>query len=214
MSADLRYTVSAHAEAEFTEKKSRFIGQLFPVEDETAAKEILEQIRTKHKTARHNVYAWIIGEQDQFMRSSDDGEPSGTGGHPVLESLKQAQLHNVMVVVTRYFGGILLGAGGLTRAYAKAAQLAIDAAQKIYRLPAGKYAITVDYGYLTKTEALLESAGVQIRNKVFGENVCLICAVADNELPALRDKLTELSNGSARTDDLGEKTYLEHPAEV
>lgn len=204
-------TIATPSVAEFTEKKSRFIGQLYPVEDEAAAKDILEQIRSANKGARHNVYAWIIGEQDQFMRSSDDGEPSGTGGRPVLESLKQAQIHNVIIVVTRYFGGILLGAGGLTRAYAKAAQLAIDGARKVFHVPAGKYAITIDYGCLAKAEDLLASIECQIKDRIFGEKVCLLCAIADNDLAALAEKLTELSNGDARIDDLAEKTFMERP---
>ena len=204
-------TVARPAQAEFTEKKSRFICRLFPVADEEQAKRLLEQVRAENKGARHNVYAWIIGEQDEFMRSSDDGEPSGTGGRPVLESLKQAGLHNVMAVVTRYFGGILLGASGLTRAYAKAVQLAIDAAQRVVRFPAAKYAATIDYTYLAKAESLLAAEEVLIEDRVFGEKICLICAVKDENVSAIRDKLLKISNGSIRLDDLGEKTWLEKP---
>jgi len=212
MEDNRRKTISQIAEAEFTEKRSRFIGQLAPADTEEDAKKFLDRIRSEQKGARHNVYAWIIGEHDQFMRSSDDGEPAGTGGRPVLESIKQADLHNVVLVVTRYFGGILLGAGGLTRAYAKAAQLAIDSAKKIVRIPAGKYALTIDYGFLTKAVALLEESGCQILDKIFSDKVLLICAAATSDIPMLKEKLTDMSRGSFRLDDLGETAFLERSA--
>ena len=202
-------TISSPAIAEFTEKKSRFIGQIAPADDEDSAKRFVEDIRRQQKGARHNVYAWIAGDQNQFMRSSDDGEPAGTGGRPVLESIKQAGLHNVVLVVTRYFGGILLGAGGLTRAYARAAQLAIDDAAKIYRIPAAKYALTVDYPLLSKTETLLASAGAQIKDRIYGEQVYLIYAVAAAEAQPLLKQLQEISLGSASWQELDEATYLE-----
>lgn len=202
-------TIAAPVCAEFTEKKSRFIGQLFPAENEDEAKAMLADVRNRNKGARHNVYAWIIGEQDQFTRSSDDGEPAGTGGKPVLESLKKANLHNVVLIVTRYFGGVLLGAGGLTRAYARAAQMAIDQSQKICRTPAKKIVISIDYTFLTKAESILNSLQVQIRDKIFSDKVCIICAASLDIIPQLAAKLQEASNGSYHLEQLAESAYLE-----
>lgn len=108
-------TITQPISAELIEKKSRFIAQAAPVDSEKQAQSFLEEIRNKHRGARHNVYAWIIGSNNEVMRSSDDGEPAGTGGKPVLETIKKSSLQNIVLVVTRYFGGILLGAGGLTR---------------------------------------------------------------------------------------------------
>ena len=128
MSGKEMITVADYASAEFTEKKSRFIGHIAPAGDEKEAQQFLERIRAEHKAANHNCYAWVCGENDSQQRSSDMGEPSGTAGRPILEAIKRADLHNTAVVVTRYFGGILLGAGGLTRAYSRAARDALAAA--------------------------------------------------------------------------------------
>ena len=195
-------TIATATTAELIEKKSRFIGQAFPVNNEQEAQDQLAAIRTKHRAARHNVYAWVIGADNEFMRSSDDGEPAGTGGRPVLEAIKKSGLQNIMIVVTRYFGGILLGSGGLTRAYGKAAQLAIDEAAVIKRLPAQKYAITCSYPYLSKTEIVL---------KIYGEQIGIIAAISDQLITKATTNLTNLSNGTTRIDELGEQVFIEEP---
>ena len=204
-------TIATPTTAELIEKKSRFIGQAFPVNNEQEAQDQLAAIRTKHRAARHNVYAWVIGADNEFMRSSDDGEPAGTGGRPVLEAIKKSGLQNIMIVVTRYFGGILLGSGGLTRAYGKAAQLAIDEAAVIKRLPAQKYAITCSYPYLSKTEIVLNQPGIEIIDKIYGEQIGIIAAISDQLITKATTNLTNLSNGTTRIDELGEQVFIEEP---
>ena len=125
------FTVSQPAEDSFIEKRSEFIGYIAPVATNEQAVDFINQIRAKHRKAKHNVYAYIL-RQDNISRYSDDGEPQGTAGMPVLEVLKKRGLTDVCVVVTRYFGGILLGGGGLVRAYSHAASLACDAADNAY----------------------------------------------------------------------------------
>ena len=126
-------TVKNDANAEFIEKKSRFIGYCRPVKSQDEAVNFINEIRSIHRQATHNVYAYILRE-DNIMRYSDDGEPAGTAGVPVLEVLKKENLTDIAVVVTRYFGGVLLGAGGLVRAYGKSAKLGVDAAVRIEKL--------------------------------------------------------------------------------
>ena len=202
-------TIAAPASAELIEKKSRFIGQAFPVNSEPEAQEQLAKVKSQHRGARHNVYAWVIGANNEFMRSSDDGEPAGTGGRPVLETLNQSGLQNVMIVVTRYFGGILLGSGGLTRAYGKAAQLAIGAASVVKKIPAQKYAITCSYPYLSKTEIILDQPGIEIADKIYGEQIAIIAAISDQLFAKVQTNLTNLSNGTIRIDELGEQLFID-----
>ena len=115
---------------EIIEKKSRFIAQVFPVQTEQEAMRSIEQTKKKYWDARHNCYAFILGEHGEVSRCTDDGEPSGTAGRPILEVLHGAGVHDILVIVTRYFGGILLGAGGLVRAYSHGAKIAVDAAKR------------------------------------------------------------------------------------
>ena len=204
-------TVAGYAAAEFTEKKSRFIGHVAPAADEKEAQQFLERIRAEHKAANHNCYARVCGENDSQQRSSDMGEPSGTAGRPILEAIKRAGLHNTVVVVTRYFGGILLGAGGLTRAYGKGAQLAIEAAQKVRRLPGRRCALSFDYGLLGRVETFLQQHNCCVENKVYAEQVCFICLLEEGRLPELERALADLTNGALHWQDLGERAELEQP---
>ena len=211
MTSDVLLTISSAASAELIEKKSRFIGQALPVDNEQAAQRQLAVIREQHKTARHHVYAWVIGANQELMRSSDDGEPAGTGGKPVLETIKKSGLCNIMIVVTRYFGGILLGASGLTRAYAKTAQLALEQTVIIKKIPAQKYAVICSYPYLSKTEAALNQPGIAITDKVYGEQIAIIAAISDQIIERVTARLTDLSYGSTRIDKLGEQAFIEEP---
>lgn len=141
-----------YGEASFVERKSRFISYAMPVTTEEEAIEFLNTIRKKHYDATHNCYAYILGENAEIQRSSDDGEPSGTAGVPILEILRKEGLTNTIVVVTRYFGGILLGAGGLIRAYAEGAKLAVSAAGAIEVKKFSFFAVKIDYSYLGKVQ--------------------------------------------------------------
>ena len=198
-------TVSQAAEAEYIEKKSRFIGYVQPVTQEDEALTFIQTIKKKHHDATHNCYAYQIGEYDQLQRSSDDGEPAGTAGRPILEVIKKSQLKNVAIVVTRYFGGILLGAGGLVRAYSKAAQLGIAAASMVRCISGVLYSVTVDYPLWGKLEHYLQQKNYQTQELLFLEKVTAhILLPIEMEAAFLKD-MAELSNGVIQCMSLGEQ---------
>ena len=138
-------TVEKESNAEIVEKKSRFIAKLYPVSSEEEALEILEKVRKKYWDARHHCWAFVLGEEQPLERCSDDGEPSGTAGKPILEVLRGAQLRNVLMIVIRYFGGTLLGTGGLVRAYTASSKEAVDAADIVVKIFGYRLKITTDY---------------------------------------------------------------------
>ena len=211
MAAKELITVAEYASAEFIEKKSRFIGHIAPAADEKEAQRFLERIRSEHKAANHNCYAWVCGENDSQQRSSDMGEPSGTAGRPILEAIKRADLHNTVVVVTRYFGGVLLGAGGLTRAYGKGAQLAIEAARKVRRLPGRRCALSFDYAQLGRVETFLQQQKCCVENKIYAQEVCFICLVEESRAAELETALADVVGGALHWQDLGEAVEIEQP---
>lgn len=200
-------TVLDYACSEFQEKKSRFIGHIAPAANEEEAMAFLSRIRAEHPSARHNCYAWICGENDRWQRSSDAGEPAGTAGRPILEAIKHRDLHNVAIVVTRYFGGILLGAGGLTRAYSKAAVMAIDCCSLVEKVPAQKLAVTFDYTLLGKMDAFFMNNGITVEDKVYGSEVCYICLVETEAVASLPQALADLSGGNARIQCLEDNVF-------
>lgn len=206
-------TVATYAVDEFIEKKSRFIAHIAPAADEECARAFVDSIVAEHRAATHNCYAWVCGDNDRWQRSSDDGEPAGTAGRPILEAIKRSDLHNTVIVVTRYFGGILLGAGGLTRAYAKAAQLAINAAQLVQCIRAYRYAATFDYSWLGKVDSCLRQSGIEPDNRLFADQVCLVFAATEEQYAVLRKNLIDISGGRIHLQDLGEETVLTLPVE-
>lgn len=163
-------TVDHRASAEMIEKKSRFIGTVAPVKNEKEALDIISELRSKYYDATHNVYAYIIGEGN-IMRYSDDGEPSGTAGVPVLEVLRKEELIDTVAVVTRYFGGTLLGAGGLVRAYTASAKLGVDSAKVITRTLCNLVKVTCDYTLLGKVQYETLGKGYIIKDIVYGGEV-------------------------------------------
>lgn len=164
-------TVKRNAQTEFTEKKSVFIGNAGRVESEEEARAFIDAVRAKYKEARHHVYAYTLGEQENIQRYSDDGEPQGTGGIPVLEVIRRSSLRNTVVVVTRYFGGVLLGAGGLTRAYVRGASDALKEAGILERVEGYVVVINLSYELLGKVQHYLQEGHVHIEDTVFGEDV-------------------------------------------
>jgi len=172
---------------EFVVNRSRFIGQGAPAETEAEALSFLQEVRGRHREASHNVYAYVLGENMGVMRYSDDGEPSGTAGMPVLEVLRVKGLTNAALVVTRYFGGVLLGAGGLVRAYAQAASAAVDACGIGVMYPTARYAMDVDYALLGRVEHHLKGAPVEIEDKSFAEAVTLTLVVKCQDEQAFVD---------------------------
>ena len=193
-------TIEGRATAEIVEKKSRFIGQIAHVETEEEALAFLNEVRTEHRMARHNVYAYVLrGENGAAgrVRYSDDGEPARTAGTPTLETIQHAGLVDVAVVVTRYFGGILLGTGGLVRAYTQATQAAIEAAQVVTISCCVDVLAEVPYSLYESTVRVAEAAGAKVIESDFGAAVALTLRVLDGTQDELVRALTEATSGVA-----------------
>ena len=197
------FTISKPASDSFIEKKSEFIGYIAPVKTNDEAVAFINQIKAMHRKARHNVYAYILRE-DNISRYSDDGEPQGTAGVPVLEVLQKRGLTDVCVVVTRYFGGILLGGGGLLRAYSHAASIACDAAHIMDMRLCHRLTIKTDYNLYGKINYILPNFDVITMNSDFADAVTLEILVMSEKLDSLRKELTDVTNDSAEVTDLGE----------
>lgn len=197
-------TVEFESNAEFIEKRSRFIGYVKPVQNQDEAVAFINQIKSKHWDATHNVSAYVL-KDNNIQRSSDDGEPSGTAGVPVLDVLLKEGLVDVCVVVTRYFGGTLLGAGGLIRAYSHASKIAVDAGNIITMAPCKVLSVSVDYNFYDRLNILLNDVGANIENSEFSDNVTITFSLKSDKTDALNAKLTELSNGKYSLCELGEK---------
>ncbi len=187
-------TVSAYAADEFVERKSRFIGHIAPASTEEEAQDFIARISREHRDASHNVYAYIL-RTGGLSRCSDNGEPQGTGGVPVLDVLQKEGLTDVCAVVTRYFGGILLGTGGLVRAYSHGAKLAVDAARILHMSPCSEVAVECEYSFYGKLAYLLPDYRIQTLSSDFGERVTLNLLLRSDRLDPFRKALTELSNG-------------------
>ncbi len=200
-------TVQNDASDELIEKKSRFIGYCRPVKTQDEAIEFINEIRTLHRQATHNVYAYILRE-DNIMRYSDDGEPAGTAGVPVLEVLKKEELTDVAVVVTRYFGGVLLGAGGLVRAYGKAAKIGVDAAVRIEKLYCSMYLVKCDYSTYGKIEYAINTNGYILKDSAFENDVCLTIGVEHGGEDSFIKTINDISNGTAEVTPIGGE-YIE-----
>ncbi|MGI6406393.1 MAG: YigZ family protein [Syntrophaceticus sp.] len=170
---DSFYTINKAAVVEIEIKRSKFIAAASPVDDEDAASSFIERIKEEHKRATHNVFAYLINEQ--VMRCSDDGEPAGTAGKPVLEVLKKQDLERTAVVVTRYFGGIKLGAGGLVRAYSDAAKRVVDSAGIVKKRLHQEIFVRVDYQFFGSVKRELEMAGGMIQDIRYDEQVMISC---------------------------------------
>jgi uncharacterized YigZ family protein len=189
------FTIKKEASAEFEEKKSVFIGHVKRVHNEEEAKDFINKVKTSHKEARHNVFAYAIGVNKGIQRYSDDGEPQGTGGIPVLETLKKNDLTDIVVVVTRYFGGILLGTGGLARAYSKGAVLAINQGgivEKVLGLP---LRITLDYDLLGKVQYICNTNHWHIEETIYTDKVEIIIYCESSMLKAITNAFIEATNG-------------------
>ena len=195
---------------EFIINKSRFIGYGAPAETEEEALAFLAEIRKKHADATHNCYAYIIGRNMGAMRYSDDGEPGGTAGMPIIEVMKNRGVVNACVVVTRYFGGVLLGAGGLVRAYTQGAVTAIDACGIGVMYPTARYMMDVPYPMLSRVEYFLKSAPVIVEDKDFSDVITLTLLVKCADEDKLLADLTQLSEGRLEPMRFDE-TYMAWP---
>ena len=196
-------TLLTRASDEFIINKSRFIGYGAPAASEEEALGFLADVRSAHKDASHHCYAYIIGANMGVMRYSDDGEPGGTAGMPIIEVIKARQITNACVVVVRYFGGVLLGAGGLTRAYSQGAAMAINAAGVGEVLPTRRYLMEVPYPMLGRVEYLLKSLPVIVEDKQFSDAIVMTLIVR------ARDDEAFLSAVMSGTDGRIEPIFME-----
>ena len=182
---------------EIIEKKSRFIATVFSVESEEEALEIVAKMKKKYWDARHNCYAYVIGDNKQVQRFSDDGEPSQTAGKPILDVLLAEQIHNVLVVVTRYFGGTLLGTGGLVRAYSKATKMGLDNSVLVDKVYGTELKIRLDYSGTQKVKHIISQLGVYTIDTIYSDVVEEIVVASDEKLVNLKEQIKEVTNGKA-----------------
>ena len=192
---------AGYGEAEYIDKKSRFIGQVQHAESVSEAMAFIDGVRKKYADATHNVWAYVLS--DGQMRWSDDGEPGGTSGQPTLNVFRSAGVCDVVCVVTRYFGGTLLGSGGLVRAYSRAAAMALEAAGRARMAEWRSVAVECTYALYERVRRLLESAGAADMDGNFGEFVTVSCLLPAGTEDMVQSRLTDMSAGSARCTALG-----------
>ena len=205
--SDSYKTVKIESFGEFTEKRSRFIGYCKPVKTEEDATAFINEIRAKHWDARHNVYAYSLREGN-LRRYSDDGEPSGTAGMPVLDVITKNEVYDVCVVVTRYFGGILLGKGGLVRAYAQGAKLALEAGQVIKMQSCLLCSLGCSYNQYGKVSAAVIDAGALIDDTLYEADVVIKFHMPSELLPLLNKKLADIWAGEVQAEGKEEKYFV------
>lgn len=179
--------------AEYEIKKSIFIAHVKHVETEETAREFVQSIRKKYFDATHNCSAWILGELGNIQKSNDDGEPSGTAGNPILDTIKKHELTNTAVVVTRYFGGIKLGAGGLIRAYSHTATLGLDAAKIVQMTTFQQVELTLEYNFLATVENFLRQKNIIVTNSEYAELVTLTVILLPDDVENFLVELTNLT---------------------
>lgn len=197
VSMDCYHTIYKGGTGEIIEKKSRFIAEAYPVSGEEEAFSYLEEVKKRYWDARHHCWAYVIGRNPAAERMSDDGEPAGTAGKPILEVIRGRELTDVFIVVTRYFGGTLLGTGGLVRAYTSAAAEALAHTEIITRIHGFKLKIITDYTGLGKLQYLLGQRGIAILDTVYTDQVDLLVLVPDEEEQPLMKAVMEGTNGQA-----------------
>lgn len=203
---DKRYkTIYKYGEAEIIINKSKFIGHAMPIETEEEALEFIEKIKTKHRDATHNVYAYVLGKNSNTQRFSDDGEPSGTAGIPALEVIKKEDLRNVVVVVTRYFGGIKLGGGGLIRAYTKGAKIGLESGLIMEMVLHQKIKIRMDYTLYGKVENYLINEEYIVDETIFDDAVNTFVYIEDSKVEGFYTIIADLTNGNGILENLEEE---------
>ncbi|UJF34340.1 YigZ family protein [Paenibacillus hexagrammi] len=202
-------TIESYGSSEIVIKRSRFIGHARPVESEEEAIAFIDSIKKEHALATHNCSAYVIGERDQIQKQSDDGEPSGTAGKPILEVIKHQGLKNIAVVVTRYFGGIMLGAGGLIRAYTDGAVAGIEAAKPVYKVNHRLVKVEVDYTWYGKLENELRNQGMLLGDVGFTDKVTATCYPIADQAESFVSWVTDITQGQAVV-VMGECEYKFH----
>lgn len=200
-------TVYIGKEAEIIEKKSRFIATVCTVKSEEEAIAFIESMRKKYWDASHNCFAYVIGERFQVQRCSDDGEPGGTAGKPILDVLLGEEIHDTLVVVTRYFGGILLGTGGLVRAYQRAVKAGLQASTVIEKNWGRKLKIETDYTGLGKIQYILGQRKLSVLDTVYTDKVEMEVLVPVDQIGSVKVEIVEGTSGQAKIED-GEECYF------
>lgn len=198
-------TVQQEAQDDFVEKKSRFIGYCRPVCSEEEALAFIAQIKKKHWDATHNVSAYIL--KDGLKRFSDDGEPQGKAGIPVLDAMEKNRIEDAVVVATRYFGGIMLGGGGLIRAYSKTASVAIAAAKKVFMKSCSQMVLHCDYNAYGRAAAIIPACGGTIEDTQFLEEIILSFYIAPAQVGPLQKLLADATNGRFQAEETGRAFY-------
>ena len=179
--------------AEYEIKKSIFLSAVKHVETEEYAREFLQEMKKKYFDATHNCSAWILGENGDKQKSNDDGEPGGTAGNPILDAIKKNELTNIAVVVTRYFGGIKLGAGGLIRAYSHTAALGIANSKIVQMTTFQKIAVTLEYPFLAQVEKFLRNKKIRVENSEYAVDVTINILIEPEGVESFLEDLTELT---------------------
>ena len=201
-------TVKLTTSDSFEEKKSEFIGYIKRVTTEEEAKEFVTEIKSKHKDARHNCWAYIIGQNKNIQRYSDDGEPQGTAGIPILEVMKKSDITDCAVVVTRYFGGILLGTGGLTRAYTKGASIALKAGGVVEKVQGVDVALHLDYDMIGKVQYVCGQNNWHIEDTEYTDKVIVHILAEVSVSEVIEKEMTEVSNGKIIVEKSDEDIYF------
>ena len=202
------HTVKGYGESETIIQKSRFLTYVNRAETEEEAQDFINSIKVKHKDATHNCSAYIIGEHDNIQKANDDGEPSGTAGVPMLEVLKKQGIKDTVVVVTRYFGGIKLGGGGLIRAYGKATTEGVTAAKVVERKLHHLMKVSIDYNWLGKVENEVRNSEYPLKDINYAESVEVHVYVKAEDESNFSDWMTEMTNGQCKI-EIVEKEFLE-----
>jgi uncharacterized YigZ family protein len=194
------YVVESEGTGEIVEKKSRFIAHVIPIDAEQQALEYIDFIKKKYWDARHNCFAFVIGKNNETQRFSDDGEPQGTAGKPILEVLLNQNIHNTLIIVTRYFGGTLLGTGGLVRAYGQASKKGLENAV-IKRVCSGiKIQLTADYNSIGKIKYIIGEMKVTVLEEQYAENVIITVSMKEEIYQQFVTKVTDATNGKTLFD--------------
>ena len=207
-------TILAQAEAEIVEKKSRFIATVRPVKTEEEAKAFIEEMKKKYWDARHNCSAFVIGKRQELTRCSDDGEPAGTAGRPMLDVLLKENIHNVAVVVTRYFGGVLLGTGGLVRAYQQATKAGLSASEIIEKKDGAVLFIRTDYTGIGRLQYLLAQEKITVMDTAYEADVLVKAVIPENDKKRIEKTIIEQTNGTAKLEWGDEVTFAEYDGGV
>lgn len=201
-------------QGEITEKKSRFIATVRPVESEDEAVSFINETKKKYWDARHNCSAFVIGKRQELTRCSDDGEPAGTAGRPMLDVLLKENIHNAAVVVTRYFGGVLLGTGGLVRAYQQATKVGLSASEIIEKKDGAILFIRTDYTGIGRLQYLFAQEKITVMDTAYEVDVLVKAVIPENDKKRIEKTIIEQTNGTAKLEWGDEVTFAEYDGEV